>query len=98
MSDTRLRIRLTSGSLIKLAGIISYSVILAANAFMIGSGIQSSFCVRKQERISSNLQTTAEIASAVAVLYRLKYVTYAILWKNAEVYYLRVKICGEGQN
>jgi len=66
--DTKLRIRVNTGSLVKIAGIVSNSVMLAANAYLIGSGIHNSFRVRKQERISDNLQTTAELASAIAGL------------------------------
>jgi len=82
MDDTKLRIRLTSGSLVKVAGIISNSVILAANAYLIGSGIQGSFRARKQERITTTLQTTAEIASALAGL--TKVIVDSIGKQNAE--------------
>ena len=66
--ETQLRIRVNTGSLVKIAGIVSNTVMLAANAYLIGSGIHNSFRVRKQERIQDNLQTTAELASAIAGL------------------------------
>ncbi|MFA7710419.1 MAG: hypothetical protein WCY30_04870 [Candidatus Neomarinimicrobiota bacterium] len=68
MNSIKLRIRLTSDSFVKVAGIISNSVILAANVYLIGTGIQGGLRARKQERISQTLHTTAEIASAVAGL------------------------------
>ena len=66
--DTKLRIRVNTGSLVKIAGIVSNGVMLAANAYLIGSGIHNSIHVRRQERVQSNLQTTAELASALAGL------------------------------
>jgi len=67
-NGTKLRIKVNTGSLVKIAGIVSNSVMLAANAYLITSGIHNSFRVRKQERIQDNLQTTAELASAIAGL------------------------------
>jgi len=66
MHDTKLRIRLTSDALVKVAGIITNSVILAANVYLMGAGMHSSYRARKQERVAQALQTTAEIAAAVA--------------------------------
>ena len=66
--DTKLRIRVNTSSLVKIAGIVSNSVMLAANAYLIGSGIHNSIRIRKQERVQDNLQTTAELASAIAGL------------------------------
>ena len=82
MIMTKLRIRINPNSLVKIAGIISNSVLLAANAYLIGSGIHNSFRVRKQERISGNLQTTAELASAVAGI--TKVITESIGGHHAE--------------
>ena len=60
------RIRINPNSLAKIAGIISNSVMLTANAYLVGSGFRNHYRVRQQERISNNLQTTAEIAAALA--------------------------------
>jgi len=67
-NGTTIRIKVNTSSLVKVAGIISNSVMLAANAYLIGSGIHNSIRVRKQERVQDNLQTTAELASAIAGL------------------------------
>lgn len=72
MSNAKiLRIRINASSFVKIAGIVSNSVILAANAYLIGSSFQNHYRVRKQERISNNLQSTAEVASAIAGLTRV---------------------------
>lgn len=67
-NGTTIRIKVNTSSLVKVAGIISNSVMLAANAYLIGSGIHNSIRIRKQERVQDNLQTTAELASAIAGL------------------------------
>ena len=67
-STKRVRFRINTQSVSKVAGLVSNSVMLAANAYLIGSGFQNHFKAKKQERVTSNLQTTAEIASAVAGL------------------------------
>ena len=69
--ETKLRIRVNTSSLVKIVGLMSNSVMLAANAYLIGSGIHNSIRVRKQARIQDNLQTTAELASAIAGLTRV---------------------------
>jgi len=67
MSDGKtVRIRINPNSLVKIAGIISNSVMLTANVYLVGSGFRNHYRVRQQERISNNLQTTAEIAATVA--------------------------------
>ncbi len=64
----RLRMRLNNNAIVKGAGLVSNTIILAANAYLLGSGIRNSVNVKRQERVSSSLQTTAEIASAFAGL------------------------------
>ncbi len=61
-----LRIRINTNSFVKIAVIVSNSVMLTANAYLIGSSFRNHYRVRQQERISNNLQTTAEIAAALA--------------------------------
>jgi len=67
-ADTRLRLRFSSGSLSRVAGLLSNSVALAANAYLIGAGLHNSLRTRRQERIQDQLQLTAELAAAVAGL------------------------------
>ena len=76
------RIRINPNSLVKIAGIISNSVMLTANAYLIGSSFRNHYRVRQQERISNNLQTTAEIAAAVAGI--TKVITESIGGHHAE--------------
>jgi hypothetical protein len=64
----KLKINLNSNAITKTAGLISNSVMLTANAFLIGSGFSNYFRDRKRERITTSLQVTAEIASAIAGL------------------------------
>ncbi len=64
----RLKLTINSNALTKTASLISNSVMLTANAFLIGSGFSNYFKDRKRERITNNLQVTAEIASAIAGL------------------------------
>ncbi len=62
----RIRMRLNNNAIVKGAGLISNTIILTANAYLLGSGIKNSVNMRKQERVSNNLQTTAEMASVFA--------------------------------
>ncbi len=64
----KLKLTINSNALTKTASLISNSVMLTANAFLIGSGFSNYFKDRKRERITNNLQGTAEIASAIAGL------------------------------
>ena len=67
MSNAKiLRIRINTNAFVKIAVIVSNSIMLTANAYLIGSGFRNHYRVRQQERISNNLQTTAEIAAALA--------------------------------
>lgn len=54
MSNAKtLRIRINPNSLVKIAVIVSNSVMLTANAYLIGSGFRNHYRVRQQERISN---------------------------------------------
>ena len=64
----KLKISINSNAISRAAGLISNSVMLTANAFLIGSGFSNYFKDRRRERITTNLQVTAEIASAIAGL------------------------------
>lgn len=64
----RLRFRLNNTTVVKASGLISNSVALAANVYLLGTGLHNSVTSRRQERISNSLQTTAELASSIAGL------------------------------
>ena len=69
MGESRiLRININSQAAIKLASLVSNSVILAANAYLVGSGIRGQWRDRRREHIASNLQIAAEVANAAASL------------------------------
>ena len=68
MADKRLRLNVNSQALYKVASLVSNSVILSANAFLLGSSIQNQLRDRRNNRVSEGLQLTAEIAGAVAGL------------------------------
>ncbi len=83
MSNRKIvRIRTNPNSLVKIAVIVSNSVMLTANAYLIGSSFRNHYRVRQQERISNNLQTTAEIAAALAGI--TKVITESIGANHAE--------------
>lgn len=65
---TILKTNINHNSLIQLGELLSNSVILGANAFLIGSAVSNSIRHRKQEQIRNNMQLGAEIASAAAGL------------------------------
>jgi len=69
--DRKLRITVNPSALVKLAGIVSNSVMLAANAYLIGSGLHNGVRVRRQERIQDSLQSSAELAAPLAGLTKL---------------------------
>jgi len=68
MADKRLRLNVNSQAIYKVASLLSNSVILSANAFLLGSSIQNQLRDRRNSRVSEGLQLTAEIAGAVAGL------------------------------
>ena len=65
---TRLRMTINHQALAKTVSVLSNSVLLAANTYMIGSGFRQSVQNRRNQRISDNLQLAAEISTAVAGL------------------------------
>jgi len=68
MADKRLRLNVNSQAIYKVASLVSNSVILSANAFLLGSSIQNQLRDRRNNRVTEGLQLTAEIAGAVAGL------------------------------
>jgi len=65
---TNLRLNVNTQALYKIASLVSNSVILSANAFLLGSSIQNQMRDRRSSRVVESLQLTAEIAGAVAGL------------------------------
>ena len=68
MADKRLRLNVNSQALYKIASLVSNSVILSANAFLLGTSVHNQIRDRKRDRTIEGLQLTAEIANAVAGL------------------------------
>ncbi len=67
-SGQKIRFRVNTNSLAKMAGLVSNTVALSANIYLIGTGFQNNRRIMKQENISNKLQSTADIASALAGL------------------------------
>ena len=65
---TRLRVSVNTRAIPRAAGLISNSVILGANAYLLTSSIAQQFRDRKRERVSQTLEMGAQIANAVAGL------------------------------
>lgn len=82
---TILRINVNPQALVKTTEILSNSVLLTANAYLLGTGIQSYIRDRKRDQISGNLQTAAEIASACAGLTKVVTETIGLHYMKNEV-------------
>jgi len=65
---TRLRVSVNTRAIPRAAGLISNTVILSANAYLLTSSIAQQFRDRKRERVSQTLEMGAQIANAVAGL------------------------------
>ena len=65
---TKLRINLNSQAIVKLAGLVSNSIILSTNVFLIGTNFRRQIKEKKTEAIANKLQLTAEVAQAIAGL------------------------------
>ncbi|MCH8838697.1 MAG: hypothetical protein IIA60_13035 [Candidatus Marinimicrobia bacterium] len=64
----RLRLKISGQSLNRGAHLISNTVLLATNLYLVGSGLRQQSHARAQQTTISNLQTAAEIAGAIAGL------------------------------
>ena len=64
----KLRINLNSQAIVKLAGLVSNSIILSTNVFLIGTNFKRQINQKKTEAIANKLQLTAEVAQALAGL------------------------------
>jgi|TARA_Y100000310_G_C20484784_1_gene716370 hypothetical protein len=61
-------VNLNGTALSRAASILSNTVLLAANSFLIASNLKNNMAERRRSRVVENLQLTAEVASAVAGL------------------------------
>ncbi|MFQ6609613.1 MAG: hypothetical protein ACE5D7_02315 [Fidelibacterota bacterium] len=64
----RLRINWNTRAVVKTAGLLSNTVILTANAYLLTSGIARQLKDRKHQRVSQGLELGAQVARAVAGL------------------------------
>jgi uncharacterized protein YbjQ (UPF0145 family) len=64
----KLRINLNSQAIVKLAGLVSSSIILSTNVFLIGTNFKRQINQKKTEAIANKLQLTVEVAQALAGL------------------------------
>ena len=65
---TKLRININSQAMVKMASLLSNSMILTSNVYLLGNDIRRQIKDKKTEAISNKLQLTAEVASAIASL------------------------------
>ena len=64
----KIRINLNSQAIIKLAGLVSNSIILSTNVFLISTNFKRQINQKKTDAIANKLQLTAEVAQALAGL------------------------------
>ena len=55
MKDTKLKATVNSQALVKIGELLSNSVMLGANVFLIGSTVSNAIRSRRQKQISTNL-------------------------------------------
>ena len=65
---TRLRLNVNTMAIVKLANLISNSLILTSNVYLLGNDIRRQIKDKKTETLSNKLKLTAEAAAAVASL------------------------------
>ena len=68
---TRLRINLSSGSLAKSMTLISNSLVLATNSYLLGRSVVDHFRDRKRERILENLDVISQTLGSIGSLSRV---------------------------
>jgi hypothetical protein len=64
----KLRININSQAIIKLAGLVSNSIILSTNVFLLSTNFKRQINQKKTDAIANKLQLTAEVAQALAGL------------------------------
>ena len=65
---TKLRLNLNSRSLAKSMALISNSVVLATNSYLIGRSVLDSYRDRKRERVLENLEVISQTIGSLASL------------------------------
>ncbi len=71
MKNKKLRLNVNANALIKLTALVSNSLVLATNAYLLGTNVKKQLHDRKAESIANTLQVTAEVASALAGVARV---------------------------
>ena len=71
MMATRLRINLNSGSLAKSMTLISNSLVLATNSYLLGRSVIDHFRDRKRERVLENLDVISQTLGSIGSLSRV---------------------------
>ena len=71
MMATRLRINLSSGSLAKSMTLISNSLVLATNSYLLGRSVVDHFRDRKRERVLENLDVISQTLGSIGSLSRV---------------------------
>ncbi|TFB11139.1 hypothetical protein E3V55_04360 [Candidatus Marinimicrobia bacterium MT.SAG.3] len=68
MSVTKLRFNLSSSSLAKSMTLISNSLVLATNSYLLGRSVLDHFRDRKRERILENLEIISQTLGSIGSL------------------------------
>jgi hypothetical protein len=63
-----LKIHISSQSAAKLVGLVSNTVLLASNTYLIVSGLQEEMRSRRRQRLTGGFQVAVEVAGALAAL------------------------------
>ena len=71
MSVTKLRFNLSSSSLAKSMTLISNSLVLATNSYLLGRSVLDHFRDRKRERILENLEIISQTLGSIGSLSRV---------------------------
>ena len=69
--DARIRIKVNPQAIVKLTTLISNSIILSSNAFLLGAHVRRQIKEKKTNDIANKLQLLTEVASAIAGLARV---------------------------
>ncbi len=68
MKAYMMRIKVNPQALVKFTSLLSNSLLLSANAFLLGSDIQRRIQEKKTETTANRIQITAEAAAAISGL------------------------------
>ena len=78
----RIRMRINSQAVIKLAALVSNSITLSTNAYLLGVNVRRQIKQKKTEEVAERLQLASEVAQAITGLSRV--VINALESHNAE--------------